>query len=791
MTLAACAVREKGMNQSQAPLRVSMPDRELSVQITPEKPGYELGQKARFQIAVTDGAGKPVACDLSFALVDEAIFALAADDPKDLRKAFYPRRSNAVETRASFEVAYLSGESKSDPSIAPRRKFLDTASWLPNVRTDATGHASVEATLPDNLTAWRATVRAVSGATAVGYGVGRITVSKPFFVRLELPRFLVQGDETRALALVHNETGAEQSVTLTLGDARQTLKVVSGAVGRVSFPLSMNTLHGERMVLKAWTDGEKFTDGVDVPLPQRPFARTLVVTKSGVGDNGSAKFTLDADPRALPDSLSLDLRVAPSVGSAIDDALVYLRDYPYACTEQTTSRFWPQLVSGKADEKRVRDGLTRLRKLQHGSGAWGWWETDGDDPWLTGYALLALTDASKSGWAAQTKDPGLKAVDAARKMLSARNAPRPPGLGVQNGRTGWAMLAWALARAGQGGAVVDALRKLTGDEIAKATDTELALWTLAARDAGKDPGPVWPELQRRAVVSGGLVSWRAGKREWDSSDRMATALGLKATLAMNPSDTRALSIVRALLVSRTGESFGSTRDTAFVVAVLSDWLKLYPEFVSAKASPPTLAVNGNAVSLQAQPGGAWRARVPAKALKPGANAVMLSGGDGLTLWSAALTQAIGKDPKSGAIEPVVPEGVIVDRDFLRDGDERPQTSFKQGEGVRVRLTLTVPKELEYVLIEDAFPAGLEPTERGTAETTSDFSTWSEWYSNVDVRDDRIAVFARRLTAGKHVFTYHLRAQTPGKFGVLPASLAPMYVDGFQAQSRGGQIEVTE
>ncbi|MGC4045919.1 MAG: MG2 domain-containing protein [Armatimonas sp.] len=774
VTLAACSVREKSLSQSQVPLRVSMPQKELQVAITPELPNYGPGQKARFTIQLTDGNGKPAPGEFSFSLVDEAIYALKPDDSKDLRKAFYPHRSNSIETRASFEVTYLSGESKSDNAVAPRRKFLDTALWLPSVTTDASGKATVEAPLPDNLTAWRATVRAVTASTAVGYGTAKITTTKPFFVRLELPRFLVQGDTARALALVHNETGQPQNAAVTFNGQDQNISVASGSVGKIAFPL---TAGGPlRLTAKAGS----FTDGVEQTLAVRPFGRERTTNKSGIALNGgAAAVTLETDSRAIPESLGLDINVAPGLAASFDSAVGYLSDYPYGCVEQTTSRFLPAMLLGKADEKRIRDGLTRLRKLQHSSGAWGWWENGEDDPWMTGYALLALTEASHHGWSNLTKEPGLRGVAAARKIL--QTPLKPDSRDSRSERTGRALMALALARTGEGGSVVSALRQL---DIAKASDTELALWTLAAVAAQKNPGDVWPELQRRAVISGALLSWRGKDNEWDSSDRMATALGLRALLAMNPTDPRAERALRWLLTSRTGDGFGSTRDTAFVLLAFHDWLAARPDLTSNGV--PIATVNGKSVPLSPLPAGGFRAHIPASSLKVGHNEVTLKQA---TFWNLQLTQAIGKDPMKGEITPEVPEGVIIDRDYLPENDERVRTSFKQGDNVRVRLTMTVPKELEYVAIEDAFPAGFEPTERGTAETETD--GWNFWYDYVDVRDDRIALFVRRMKPGRHVFTYRLRAQTPGHYGVLPATLAPMYVEDFVSASRGATVEVTE
>ena len=40
-----------------------------------------------------------------------------------------------------------------------------------------------------------------------------------------------------------------------------------------------------------------------------------------------------------------------------------------------------------------RAGLDRLVRLQHENGAWGWWRTDDDNPFMTAYALYGLLEA--------------------------------------------------------------------------------------------------------------------------------------------------------------------------------------------------------------------------------------------------------------------------------------------------------------------------------------------------------------------------------------------------------------
>ena len=80
------------------------------------------------------------------------------------------------------------------------------------------------------------------------------------------------------------------------------------------------------------------------------------------------------------------------------------------------------------------------------------------------------------------------------------------------------------------------------------------------------------------------------------------------------------------------------------------------------------------------------------------------------------------------------------------------------------ITITVPEDLTYVLIEDPFPAGCETTERGTAAEEHTSGDWSFWWSHVDVRDTHIAFFARNMPKGKHVIEYNIRAQTLVELG---------------------------
>ena len=73
-----------------------MPERQLTVTLTADQDTYGPGEEATFQVQVVDHEGQPVVAEVSLAVVDEAIYALAEDMSKDPFDVFYAPRPNIV-----------------------------------------------------------------------------------------------------------------------------------------------------------------------------------------------------------------------------------------------------------------------------------------------------------------------------------------------------------------------------------------------------------------------------------------------------------------------------------------------------------------------------------------------------------------------------------------------------------------------------------------------------------------------------------------------------------------------
>ncbi len=806
----ACVYRKR-LATTGMRLRVDVPTRKLSISVKPGSAECRPGTTADVAIRVTDHSGRPTRAEASIAVVDEAVYSLMEDDPDAIMDAFYPWIYTRVTTMHSCEERLYSGD-KGAPTIEARRRFEDAPFWAPHVLVGADGKASVRASLPDNLTTWRVTAVAHTRNSQFGYATGNIVTTLPFHVRVDVPRFLTSNDRVRLNVAVSNRTKAARTSSVRLisdgltieGPAIQNVQIAPGATAVAGW-FAVATRPGTAKVrADAWTNElPRQTDAVEVPVEVRPLAREVTHVFSGQALQGKPTVHRFVTPQDVT-AASITLRIAPGPLAAMPDALEYLRTFPYGCVEQTVSAFYPALLvetllkrlnANTANELKValgaafqpeldvavRDGITRLRRMQQQDGAWGWFQTDPGDLWLTSYALLALTETRRSGRALPR---GM--VEEARNALT-NLANRTDDADAR------AFSAFALAEVG-----VDFLHRLNADRMSA---SGLACATLAARRLGVGKSTVdrflAPLLAKRQGDTG-LAWWpgRTDARGYEWTRTNATSLAIRAVAEEAESAGIVERGVRYLMLNRFDAAWRSTRDTAFAIAALCAYARQQTS-ESPQAGGVRLLINGRQVWGQASArarSGETTIRLPNVAVKPGANdIVLLPTGGGTPFYSVLVrTQAEGSMNRAISSEPDVTitrtfeslqertlpfRGAI--RYFTPVGRE-----VRAGTVLRRRLVIHTQRELPFVMVTDPLPAGVEPSARGDVD-----ADWNQWYSATDVRDDRVVFFARRVPRGKHVLEYHVRAQSPGRTTALPARLECMYSPEVRVETSAQEITV--
>ncbi|MEZ4708504.1 MAG: MG2 domain-containing protein [Caldilineaceae bacterium] len=822
-------------------LIVPATNQRLNVSITANAAQYGAGDSAALTLQVTDSAGNPVVANVTLALVDEAIFALAADNSGDIFQTFHGRRGNRVSTFESPTQVEIYGPAPvdADPGGAPsptgtpaptqdpsgelrgdgvnaRRVFLDTAYWNPTIVTDATGQAVVTVPLPDNLTTWRVIARAVTVETKVGEAISSILVTQDIIAQPNLPRFGVLGDRFGVGLVGQNFSGAAVSGQaeltadnlLLLDAGARTLSLPNGGSQAANWTAVASHI-GVGQVTAALNTAAG-GDLVELPLEIKPFAAPERLAAAGQA-NPAASETFDMPFNAIHDASQLTIRLAPSVALGLLDDLDSLIDYPYGCVEQTMSRLLPSVVAAQAYDQLaipnpkaeqvpeiVAQGLQKLYGFQLPEGGWGWFADDEAGASISTYVLLGLVMVEKAGYAveAQVLDNGFTYLDGALP-------------GVTSGNTkAYALYVKALAGRGN----LNEARALAAQQD-QLDSFGLAMLALALHLNGDDAAAqkVVDRLLAQAADTGMLVYWPTdGARDWYhwqsmSSAEKNTAAAIRALSTLRPNAAQLPKAVRWLMQQRNGSYYlpagwRDTQATAFAVLGLTDYILVSGELNASYDY--TVRLNDAEIAQgQVTPATARQPIAPivltGDALRLGLNELVIErtgGADQPPLYYAMLLRQELFYEGFAALTSV-DQGLSIERSYkLVEGQPRGDDAFNKGDLIEVKLTVKAQTDMAYVHITSPNPAGFEPlTDQMNGISYGGdwwWPRWFEWgYNRKDVRDDSVDFFVTHLYAGEHEYTYRMRAARAGDFSALPAQAYPMYEEAIWGRSSSALLSI--
>jgi len=102
------------------------------------------------------------------------------------------------------------------PAAHVRSYFPEALYINPQIITDQNGAATISIPLADSITTWRMAMMASTIHGALGSGTAALQVFQDFFVDLDLPVTLTQGDRVEIPVAVYNYAGTKGSVRLQL-----------------------------------------------------------------------------------------------------------------------------------------------------------------------------------------------------------------------------------------------------------------------------------------------------------------------------------------------------------------------------------------------------------------------------------------------------------------------------------------------------------------------------------------------------------------------------------------------
>ncbi|MCY1045785.1 MG2 domain-containing protein [Corallococcus sp. bb12-1] len=394
-----------------------------------------------------------------------------------------PAPSMAPKPEAKLQMKRHSViEINNAPEASPpplRSNFAETAFWIPQLLTGPDGAAVLEFSVPDSVTAWSVWVHALTRDLKGGSAQRTTRSVKELMVRPYLPRFLREGDRAELEVVVNNAGANTQQGQLTfdivdpdtqkslladfgLKTSTQPFTVAAGKGTHLRFPITTPARVGPvafRVVAKSGA----FSDGELRPLPVLPGRMHLAQSRFVTLRNKDRKTLTFDDLKRSDDPTRVNEQLVVTVDAqlfySVLQALPYLVDYPYECTEQTLNRFvssgivsslyakhpavakmakemsqrstrfetWdsvdpnrkmtleesPWLAEAKggseSEDKLLRvldpkvaqaerqSAMEKLRKAQTASGGFPWWPGGPPSPYMTVYILHGLSRAMEHG----------------------------------------------------------------------------------------------------------------------------------------------------------------------------------------------------------------------------------------------------------------------------------------------------------------------------------------------------------------------------------------------------------
>jgi hypothetical protein len=468
----------------------------------------------------------------------------------------------------------------------------------------------------------------------------------------------------------------------------------------------------------------------------------------------------------------------------------------------------------------IDTGLGRLTDMQNSDGGWGWWPGGTSNPYMTAYVVYGLAEAAKAGVAVDQDMVRRGAEFLAKRLANPAPASRYNfGEDDDNVRT-WMVFALGVFDEGYLGS--DKVRPVV-DRVYEArdglTDYSRAMLLMVLHKMGD------AERTKRLVENlyntvridpdSGTASWGQASNYWYWYDNgvEATAMVLRALLVAQPEHEYVPQAVNWLVRNRRGRRWYSTKDTAFAVYALADYLAVSKELsprmtvdvtIDDRISRSFAVTPENALTFDAV------MLVSPEVLTPGTHSVAITRtGTGNVYYAAYLDYFTREDP----IPPAGNE-VYVTREYYRlhpkqvektrrvwDAGKRRYVDEKysdidydreriedgqalaSGDLLDVELTLDARNNFEYMIVEDPKPAGCEPVKLVSGPDYAQAP-----FVNIEMRDRMTAFFATYLSQDKHTLSYRVRCETPGLFHALPTRVEAMYAP--MVRSNGGSDKLT-
>ena len=800
-----------------AELKVDPSQKRLTVDIEKDKNAYKPRENVTIRLKVKDWQGKGTQASVCLAVVDLGVLNLIGYKIPDLFGNFYSSRMLSVGTSETrfYVVAqreygqkgdefggggekYMKALGMSIAEVELRGDFKPTAYWNASIITDEKGEASVQFTLPDNLTTFQVMAFAQTRESQFGWEESSFKVAKPLLLQASLPRFARIRDSFKGGVVVHNYSSKKSEVTLyceskgiLLLDKKQTQEFTldPGQSREVLFSFEAQKTGKARFAFRAQMGEE--SDGLEITLPIKLPRPTETVALFNQTDT-SAEEKIVIPEEIFPSEGKIEVYSSASALSELKGSIDYLTDYPYLCLEQRLSSVLPYIIASdiildfnlsKLEIKEIRNYVNKTLKeiyqyQQENGGFALWTDSAYDSPFITCFTAFALVKAQEAGYRVE-----MERLEQVKRYLknflreSRREGDYPYNEREWKTTQAFALYCLALLNAPEPSYAEKLFNERDGLSLFGQTLLLKALYH--GGGAQNTIETLSDELMNKVKVTAGTAHFEdeAGKNWIYSSSLRTTALILQTMVEVGSRNPLLPSVAQWLVEKRSAGHWHSTQENFYVFYGLNTFYRVFekvePDFrVEIELAGKMLLKE----TFQRQRSKTAWAETSLDQFKQGKSLPLeiKKKGEGVLYYGARMTYApsLKVNPRE--------EGIAVSKK-IESLDGKPLETVKAGSLVLVTLEIALPQEGLFVVVNDPLPAGFEAVnlefltesqeqQRKLEEQGQDrLKRWWEGFTHVEMHDDRVLLFADSLRAGIHTHRYLARAlsygefQTPGTF----------------------------
>ncbi|MCL2888675.1 MAG: MG2 domain-containing protein [Elusimicrobia bacterium] len=281
------------------------------------------------------------------------------------------KQEAAADKSAQMEAAAGGVEARTDMS--------ETAYFAPQSKV-INGKGSIALTMPQRLTSWNIIINAITKDALLGTTTIQTATKKDLMIRLEIPRFLREGDKAQLKGIISNETDRDMTVNsvllvkengknaydiLNFTDTRATTLVKAKSQATVTWDAKVES--GVRVLtLSAIARAGQLSDGEVKEIPILPSRERLVDSKVAALKEGSNIIEI-ADLKKPDDTRIFDvmqLQIDVNLILPVFNSLPMLVEYPFENLFSLTSKYVPLAIVNNFYQKypELRKAVAQLPK---------------------------------------------------------------------------------------------------------------------------------------------------------------------------------------------------------------------------------------------------------------------------------------------------------------------------------------------------------------------------------------------------------------------------------------------